>query len=203
MAVIIGTIIGIALFYTAIKIIIKYDKATKLIPKNEIGIALVILISNILLYLRYQGSIKYIFMYILFSYLIITSYVDFKTLYVYTIYNYIVIGVGMFYIYINRNIYGISDILVCVTIYAIITYIFAKLNMYGEGDFEVLLAVSMFLSIKYPIHTMEVLLLNMIISNIVAIILNRKKFNIRKFSFDSKIAFVPAISISTMILLLV
>jgi prepilin signal peptidase PulO-like enzyme (type II secretory pathway) len=200
--VIVFAIIGIAAFFGAIKFIKLNDKTINLKMEKEIGIMLIILISTTLIYLKYKFTIDFLFIFYLSIYLIICAYVDKKTMYVYSIFNYFTIIISLIYLISTYNNVYVTKIIIDVIIYIIFSTLMSKLKIYGNGDNEIFIAISLFIAIKFSINPLEALLVNVIIANIVTIILNYKNINIKKMKLNSRIAFAPSIAISTMIMIL-
>lgn len=201
--IIIFTIIGIAAFYGALNIVKKFDKESSIEINKEIGIIILILISTTLLYLKYKLTIDFIFIYYLSIYLIISAYIDYKTMYVYSNLNYITIIISIMYLLVRHNNLYMKYVVINVIIFLIFTMILSKLKAYGGGDNEIFIAISIFIAIKYQNIPLEALLINMLISDVLIIITNFKEINFKKVRFNKSIAFVPSIAISTMILLLI
>jgi prepilin signal peptidase PulO-like enzyme (type II secretory pathway) len=200
--IIVFAIIGIAAFFGAIKFITLNDQTIKLRMEKEIGIMLIILISTTIIYLKYKFTIDFLFIFYLSIYLIICAYVDKKTMYVYSMFNYLTMIISLTYFITNNNYVYVTKITIDVIIYIVFSIIMTKLKIYGSGDNEIFIAISLFIAIKFSMNPLEALLLNVIIANIVTIMLNFKHINLRKMKLNSRIAFAPSIAISTMIMIL-
>ena len=75
--------------------------------------------------------------------------------------------------------------------------------MFGDGDTDIFIATSIFVSsISLNTFPLVILLLNMILSNLVLIMFNIKLLDVRKMKFKEQIAFAPSIALSTFILIL-
>lgn len=165
------------------------------------------LIVIALINLKFEG-IDLIFTYVLTIYLLITAYVDFKTKYVYTFLNIIAGCFGIIYLIIKSS--SISELInsvIYIAIFTLITCIFTKFNAYGAGDNDIYIVISLFLyKSSYGIFNLEIMLINILFSNIIAIILalitNITKIEWKKLKFKEEIAFAPSISIATLILMM-
>jgi hypothetical protein len=201
--VVVFTIIGIIVFYGALKIVINNDKTSNLQIKKEIKITLIILISTTLIYLKYKLTIDFLFIFYLSIYLIICGYIDKKTMYIYSLFNYITIIISIIYLIVKIEPIYVTNIIINVIIYMVFSVIMTRFNIYGGGDNEIFIAISLYIAVNSHIFPLEALLINVILSNVVMTILNFKKFNFRKMKLNSRIAYAPSIAISTMILLLI
>lgn len=166
----------------------------------KISMYIVITVTIILFYFKYNMGIKFLFSVYLVVFLAIASTFDLLSYSVYSILNYITFVIAISYMLFN-GAYEYS--IISTILFAVLNFIFAKLKIYGGGDSELYVAIAPFISINYPNNLLEVLLLNIIIANIISIVINRKKFSIRKMRFNKQIAFVPYISLSTIIIQLV
>lgn len=87
--------------------------------------------------------------------------------------------------------------------FVLISIIFNVTGAYAGGDNEVFIVIGYFIVALNTINPLIKLLLIMLISSILLPILNFKYFSIKKMEFKegNKIAFVPAIMLSTMIII--
>lgn len=146
----------------------------------------------------------------LFSvYLVVNAYIDFKTKKIYSILNYIVILLGVLLIFYD-NAFNIKIICINLILYFCLLLIEKKLKLFGNGDFEMLIATSLFL-INHSFFTtlylfpLEILLWQILISILIFCTFNfRDVINlILNKSNTKRKAFVPAISIATFLLMLI
>lgn len=205
MTVFIFSLIGVILFYGAIRIVNKFDQNANIKIKNNLLIVTVIIFSTLIIYLKYGLTLNFIFIFYLSIYLIVCAYIDFKTMFVYSIFNFITIVISIIYLYLTLEItnFGITNLIINVIIYMVFSFALSKFNVYGEGDSEIFIAISIFIAIKYNVFIIETLLINMVLSNIVAIFMNLKNIDFKKMKLKNRIAFAPCIAISTMILLVI
>lgn len=208
--VMIFTVIAIMIFRLAISFINKIrvkeeEEVINLNNNRKVEVLMLIVIA--LINFKFKG-IDLIFIYILTIYLMITAYIDFKTKYVYTILNIITGCLGIIYLIIKCS--TISELInssIYIGIFTLITFIFTKFNAYGAGDNDIYIVISLFLyKSSYGIFNLEIMLINILFSNIIAIILvvltNITKIEWKKLKFKDEIAFVPSISIATLILMM-
>lgn len=205
MTVFIFSLIGVILFYGAIRIVNRFDQTANIKIKNNFLIVTVIIFSTLIIYLKYGLTLNFIFIFYLSIYLIVCAYIDFKTMFVYSIFNFITIVISVIYLYLTLKItnFGITNLIINVIIYMVFSFALSKFNVYGEGDSEIFIAISIFIAIKYNVFIIETLLINMVLSNIVAIFMNIKNIDFKKMKLKNRIAFAPCIAISTMILLVI
>lgn len=196
---IIFTFIGILMFNGALEIINKYDNV-KLNKKRIIDI--IILFSTTVLYHKYGFTVQFIYFFIISIYLYVSAYIDHMTFNVYSFFNYAIMCISAIYIIYSRQDLNIVYILINAIICITISIVLGKLKMYGKGDVEVFIAITLPIAIKFS-SPLEILLIIMIISNISIVIINNKKVNFKKLTLKSKIAYVPYIAFSTMMLLII
>ena len=136
--------------------------------------------------------------------MIIVGYIDYKTKNVYSIFNWLTIIIGIWFLIYQKSIgIDISFTIVCVIIYIIFAKLIGYFNMFGDGDTDIFIATSIFVSsISLNTFPLVILLLNMILSNLVLIMFNIKLLDVRKMKFKEQIAFAPSIALSTFILIL-
>ena len=196
MRVVIFTLIGIIVFLGAVSFINKNDK--------ENIIALIITLSTTLIYIKYKANVEFYVYFYLSIYLIIVGYIDYKTKNVYSIFNWLTIMIGIWFLIYQKSIgIDISFTIVCVIIYMIFAKLIGYFNMFGDGDTDIFIATSIFVSsISLNTFPLVILLLNMILSNLVLIMFNIKLLDVRKMKFKEQIAFAPSIALSTFILIL-
>ena len=87
--------------------------------------------------------------------------------------------------------------------FVIMSFIFKLTGAYAGGDNEVFIAIGYFIVALNTINPLIKLLLIMLMSSILLPMLNFKYFSIKNMRFKegNKIAFVPAIMLSTMIII--
>ena len=204
MRVVIFTLIGIATFIGAIAFINKNDKENRIDVNKKGIIALIITLSTTLIYIKYKANVEFYVYFYLSIYLIIVGYIDYKTKNVYSIFNWLTIIIGIWFLIYQKSIgIDISFTIVCVIIYIIFAKLIGYFNMFGDGDTDIFIATSIFVSsISLNTFPLVILLLNMILSNLVLIMFNIKLLDVRKMKFKEQIAFAPSIALSTFILIL-
>lgn len=204
MRVVIFTLIGIIVFLGAVSFINKNDKENRIDVNKKGIIALIITLSTTLIYIKYKANVEFYVYFYLSIYLIIVGYIDYKTKNVYSIFNWLTIIIGIWFLIYQKSIgIDISFTIVCVIIYIIFAKLIGYFNMFGDGDTDIFIATSIFVSsISLNTFPLVILLLNMILSNLVLIIFNIKLLDVRKMKFKEQIAFAPSIALSTFILIL-
>lgn len=192
MRVVIFTLIGIIAFLGAVSFINKNDKENRIDVNKKGVIALIIALSTTLIYIKYRATVEFYVYFYLSIYLIIVGYIDYKTKNVYSIFNWLTIIIGIWFLIYQKSIgIDISFTIVCVIIYIIFAKLIGYFNMFGDGDTDIFIATSIFVSS-----------INMILSNLVLIMFNIKLLDVRKMKFKEQIAFAPSIALSTFILIL-
>lgn len=204
MRVVIFTLIGIIVFLGAVSFINKNDKENRIDVNKKGIIALIITFSTTLIYIKYKANVEFYVYFYLSIYLIIVGYIDYKTKNVYSIFNWLTIIIGIWFLIYQKSIgIDISFTIVCVIIYIIFAKLIGYFNMFGDGDTDIFIATSIFVSsISLNTFPLVILLLNMILSNLVLIMFNIKLLDVRKMKFKEQIAFAPSIALSTFILIL-
>lgn len=204
MRVVIFTLIGIIVFLGAVSFINKNDKENRIDVNKKGIIALIITLSTTLIYIKYKANVEFYVYFYLSIYLIIVGYIDYKTKNVYSIFNWLTIIIGIWFLIYQKSIgIDISFTIVCVIIYIIFAKLIGYFNMFGDGDTDIFIATSIFVSsISLNTFPLVILLLNMILSNLVLIMFNIKLLDVRKMKFKEQIAFAPSIALSTFILIL-
>lgn len=205
MRVVIFTLIGIIAFLGAIAFINKNDNESKIDVNKKGKIILIITLSTTLIYIKYRASVEFYVYYYLTIYLIIVGYIDYKTKNVYSIFNWLTIVIGIGFLIYQKSIgIDISFTVLCVIIYIIFAKFIGYFNMFGDGDTDIFIAISIFVSsVNLNTFPLVILLLNMILSNLVLIIFNIKLLDVRKMKFKEQLAFAPSIALSTFILILI
>ncbi|MBL4932267.1 prepilin peptidase [Clostridium paridis] len=201
MAIVVFSIIGVFIFYGAL-LIVKCNDNSDLEIKREIIVSISILVSVAVLYYKYKLSMSFVFLFYLFIYLIISAYIDYKTMYVYSIFNYITMGVSVIYLIINIKNVSVGYVAISVVIWCCFTTLCSKFKIFGGGDNEILMSISLFIAVKYNYSTLEMLFLNMAICNLILFFTNLDKFNIKEMRFNKNVAYAPSIALSTILLIL-
>lgn len=200
------TLIEFILFYLSIGMIQKYDVDNKLPCNVNWKVGLIFLLSTTLIYFKFENNVFLLLVYsYIVYYLILTAYVDYKTQYVYSIFIYVTILVGIIYLFKQReSIQEFTTVLTIIIIYSLITYkANMKFNFYANGDSKMYISLTFFICSIYKNMPLSILLINMILANIFAILLNIKNFDFKKMDFKKEIAFAPSIALSTYILILI
>lgn len=202
------SIVGFFIVLTIISLLGKVDEEENIKVNNkEKGVlAVLMLFFNILLYAKYNETNYYYFYYYLLIYITISGYIDYKIQKVYCFLNYITMAVSLgFWVY--QTINGIDTVpgVTAYIFFIIISCMCKFFGAYAGGDNEVFIAIGYFISSSITISPLINLFLMMLVSSILMPILNYKHFIIKKMKFDEgkKIAFVPAIALSSIILIIV
>lgn len=200
------SIISMFIVFFIINLLGKVDKEVcfKMLNKEKGVLALLILFFNVFLYVRYKGTSYYWFYYYLLIYLTISAYIDYKIQKVYCFLNYITMAVSL--VFWGSQVINGVDTIPGVTAYIFfiaISCMLRVLGAYAGGDNEVFIAIGYFIVALNTINPLIKLLLIMLMSSILLPILNFKYFSIKNMRFKegNKIAFVPAIMLSTMIII--
>ncbi|WP_027099764.1 hypothetical protein [Clostridium paraputrificum] len=198
------SIISMFIVFLIINLLGKVDKEVcfKMLNKEKGVLALLILFFNVFLYVRYKGTSYYWFYYYLLIYLTVSAYIDYKIQKVYCFLNYITmaISLGLWGYQVLNGVDTIPGVTAYI-FFVIISFIFKLTGAYAGGDNEVFIAIGYFIVALNTINPLIKLLLIMLMSSILLPILNFKYFSIKNMRFKegNKIAFVPAIMLSTMI----
>ena len=200
------SIISMFIVFFIINLLGKVDKEVcfKMLNKEKGVLAMLILFFNVFLYVRYKGTSYYWFYYYLLIYLTVSAYIDYKIQKVYCFLNYITMAVSV--VFWGSQVINGVDTIPGVTAYIFFVLISIILNVtgaYAGGDNEVFIVIGYFIVALNTINPLIKLLLIMLISSILLPVLNYKHFNLKKLEFEegNKIAFVPAIMLSTMIII--
>ena len=142
--------------------------------------------------------INIVFLTFLCFYLITTSYIDYKTKYVFTIFDRGAMGVGLLFL-IMSNVDVMGKILnLCMFFFVILLY--NRYEIHGEGDSDVLIVISIFISV-FTDDIALIMMLILLMSTLLAILFNLKNMDFKKMRFKESIAFTPFITIVTIVLL--
>lgn len=182
-----------------LKIIDKFD-SVKIDASKKVEA--IIFITTSIFYLKLGFNGNFILSMILIYYLITASVIDYKTMFVYSSFNYVLVSIAMGAIIFNYNQIGIENMFGVVS-FIILNIILAVFNSYGNGDMEIYIIIACFYGIVIENNVLEILLFNMIVANVLMLIFNIKLFDIQKFALKKRVAFVPYISVSTIIFLLI
>ena len=200
------SIISMFIVFFIINLLGKVDKEVcfKMLNKEKGVLALLILFFNVFLYVRYKGTSYYWFYYYLLIYLTVSAYIDYKIQKVYCFFNYITMAVSV--VFWGSQVINGVDTIPGVTAYIFfiaISCMLRVLGAYAGGDNEVFIAIGYFIVALNTINPLIKLLLIMLMSSILLPILNFKYFSIKNMRFKegNKIAFIPAIMLSTMIII--
>lgn len=200
------SIISMFIVFFIINLLGKVDKEVcfKMLNKEKGVLALLILFFNVFLYVRYKGTSYYWFYYYLLIYLTVSAYIDYKIQKVYCFLNYITMAVSL--VFWGSQVINGVDTIPGVTAYIFfiaISCMLRVLGAYAGGDNEVFIAIGYFIVALNTINPLIKLLLIMLMSSILLPMLNFKYFSIKNMRFKegNKIAFIPAIMLSTMIII--
>lgn len=200
------SIISMFIVFFIINLLGKVDKEVcfKMLNKEKGVLALLILFFNVFLYVRYKGTSYYWFYYYLLIYLTVSAYIDYKIQKVYCFLNYITMAVSVVF-WGSQVINGVDTIpgVTAYIFFVIMSFIFKLTGAYAGGDNEVFIAIGYFIVALNTINPLIKLLLIMLMSSILLPMLNFKCFSIKNMRFKegNKIAFIPAIMLSTMIII--
>ena len=200
------SIISMFIVFFIINLLGKVDKEVcfKMLNKEKGVLAMLMLLFNTFIYIKYKGTSYYWFYYYLLIYLTVSAYIDYKIQKVYCFLNYITMAVSL-------GLWGCQVLNGIDTIPGVTAYVFfiaiscmlRVLGAYAGGDNEVFIAIGYFIVALNTINPLIKLLLIMLMSSILLPILNFKYFSIKNMRFKegNKIAFIPAIMLSTMIII--
>ena len=200
------SIISMFIVFFIINLLGKVDKEVcfKMLNKEKGVLAMLMLLFNTFIYIKYEGTSYYWFYYYLLIYLTVSAYIDYKIQKVYCFLNYITMAVSL-------GLWGCQVLNGIDTIPGVTAYVFfiaiscmlRVLGAYAGGDNEVFIAIGYFIVALNTINPLIKLLLIMLMSSILLTMLNFKYFSIKNMRFKegNKIAFVPAIMLSTMIII--
>ena len=200
------SIISMFIVFFIINLLGKVDKEVcfKMLNKEKGVLALLILFFNTFIYIKYEGTSYYWFYYYLLIYLTVSAYIDYKIQKVYCFLNYITMAVSVVF-WGSQVINGVDTIpgVTAYIFFVLISIIFNVTGAYAGGDNEVFIVIGYFIVALNTINPLIKLLLIMLISSILLPVLNYKHFNLKKLEFEEgkNIAFVPAIMLSTMIII--
>ena len=200
------SIISMFIVFFIIELLGKVDEEVcfKMLNKEKGVLAMLMLLFNTFIYIKYEGTSYYWFYYYLLIYLTVSAYIDYKIQKVYCFFNYITMAVSV--VFWGSQVINGVDTIPGVTAYIFFVLISIILNVtgaYAGGDNEVFIVIGYFIVALNTINPLIKLLLIMLISSILLPVLNYKHFNLKKLEFEEgkNIAFVPAIMLSTMIII--
>lgn len=170
--------------------------------KHKIVIATLIGISNFSLsILNYSSSIEYVFSTILISYLVLSAYIDQMKMIVYSFLN-----KGIFIIFIGFTIFNIyNGIDYRIYLYStlsslVISYFLFKVRCFGQGDAEIIVAISLFMANKYIIGwNLSYAILNLLLAFLLSALVNLFTLLFRRKQLEKKKAFAPYIMTASLI----
>ena len=198
------SIISMFIVFFIINLLGKVDKEVcfKMLNKEKGVLAMLMLLFNTFIYIKYKGTSYYWFYYYLLIYLTVSAYIDYKIQKVYCFLNYttMAVSLGLWGYQVLNGVDTIPGVTAYI-FFVIISFIFKLTGAYAGGDNEVFIAIGYFIVALNTINPLIKLLLIMLMSSILLPILNFKYFSIKNMRFKegNKIAFVPAIMLSTMI----
>ena len=200
------SIISMFIVFFIIELLGKVDEEVcfKMLNKEKGVLAMLILLFNTFIYIKYEGTSYYWFYYYLLIYLTVSAYIDYKIQKVYCFFNYITMAVSV--VFWGSQVINGVDTIPGVTAYIFfiaISCMLRVLGAYAGGDNEVFIAIGYFIVALNTINPLIKLLLIMLMSSILLPMLNFKYFSIKNMRFKegNKIAFIPAIMLSTMIII--
>ena len=170
--------------------------------KHKIVIVTIIGISNLSLsILNYNSSIEYVFATILIAYLVLSAYIDQMKMIVYS--------------FLNKGIFIIFIVFMIINIYKgmnfkiylysflsslLISYFLFKVRCFGEGDAEIIVAISLFMANKYIIGwNLSYSILNLLLAFFLSALVNLFTILFRRKNIQKKKAFAPYIMTASLI----
>ena len=167
------------------------------------GFMIEMLISNILVCIRFTSIIDRIFFMLMFGIMIVHAHTDKKTKTVYRPFNYILWIIGIIYTAIKLILKdfpqaneGWKQTLVFIGIFIFIVWIFTFIfHTSGKGDGYMLIGLAFFVSFlskDTPFISLIITLVFYIIAGILQVIINIKQFQFKKLRFKEKIPFAPS-----------
>lgn len=197
----ISLLISLSVFLGTVYIFSKSEK--KLMEKSYAlygSIACIVLV-NILLYCIYKNSESYWAFSILSVYLIVTAYIDIKTLFVFRIINFL-FGLAGVILLLILNISVSSQ---CAGAFAYILLVLAEAHFggMGKGDaFTLMVSIPYLMVLNVGTSFFMVLLVNTLIFNVLFLVFNIRKINFKGLKLKTKAAFTPAIAAGTILLVM-
>lgn len=161
------------------------------------------LISNILVNIRFTSIIDRIFFMLMFGIMIVHAYTDKKTKTVYRPFNYILWAIGIIYTIVKLILKdmpqadeGAKQTLMFIGVFIFIIFMFTFVfHTAGKGDGYMLIGLAFFVSFlskDTPFISLIISLVFYIIAGILQVIINIKQFQFKKLRFKDKIPFAPA-----------
>lgn len=193
-------LIGVSSYYFSIKCIKRLDKTEIIISKNVIA---TIIITTLGLY-NLNSNFEGVFSIIFAQFLIIVAYIDYKTRFVYTLFN-IIMGIIILGYYALNSFKISQESLIVLFIFCLFILIMGKQNFFGDGDKELYILIAFFFSIIYRGDMAMLLILNMLISNLFFLLVNIKSvinYFLKKGNKVKK-AFVPYMALSSIFLIMI
>ena len=191
------SLIGFLVFLGSVKFISRHDSNNFEVSRKSI-IFMYIFAPVYLIYLKYGNSFSFSAYSILVIYLVIVGFIDYRSKNVYSIFNWVMYFIGsLSYIILIFLGYNSVESLLYNILFIAFVKILGFLNMFGDGDVDILIVISLILGVTLGgIYSLVILLLLMIISNLVALILNIRLFNFKKLIFKEEIAYVFILLVS-------
>lgn len=165
-----------------------------------------ILLMNIMLYNIYLYNIGFWFLSILMSYLILTSYIDKKTMYVYSILNGPVALFGLVYVYLSlflyqRCSYNPIYLILTILIFSGLMKLFEKLGIQGGGDSDCFIVSSIYLAMLNT-DTLLLLVVHVFLATLLFAVINLRHYNFKEQKMRREIAFTPYIAVSAFLMII-
>lgn len=199
---IIVMMISISIFLGFVKLFSKDD--TRISSKsNALNLAIIsIILTNLITYYAYIGSNKYFIFSVLNVYLILTGYIDSRTLFVYRLSNYIFGSIGVILLVILQV--EVESQLISAILYSSVVLLIACTGGIGKGDaFTLIVIIPYMMFLELGSELLINMIINTMIFNIIFIVSNIKKINIKQMKLKSKSALTPSIAMATIIMVLV
>lgn len=196
-----GIIVSLVMFWKTLHFFSKDDTRIAAKQRAIYGWTLAIAVTNMLLFC----VSVHLGIYIAFSffnvYLMITVYIDLKTLYVYRIVNgvFFLLGIAMLVLLkvpIDQQLAGAF-------IYIVFVVLEARMGGMGVGDaFTLIAGVPYMMLLNAGGSFLMMMLVHTLLVNIIFLLLNIKNINLKEMKFNEKAAFTPAIALATLIMVL-
>lgn len=199
---IVVVIISISAFGILVKLFSNDD--IRIISKSVIlySSILSMIIINLLLFYIYKVTVEYFTFSILNLYLALTAYIDKITMKVYRLSNIIFAIIGV--ILILCLPVQVENQITSAILYIVIVTIVSYTGGMGKGDvFTLVTIIPYMMFLNHGNGLLTIMLIDTVIFNILFIVINIRKINLKKMKLNSKSALTPSIAIGTMLIILI
>ena len=198
-------IMEIGLFIAGIYLINKYDKEAgiQVSKKEYVTMGLIFAMTEIVLFSFYGYGREFGCHSLVLFYLIIAAYIDHKTRTVYRIgsVSFILASAVIFFWNAGINIEVFFTGAFSILIASLIVFLQGRTSMMGWGDVLTYIGTFFYLaSWEYTGLQLERMAIYMLLSNIVFLILNIRKFDWKTKKFREEAAFLPSMAVAMMIM---